>query len=154
MAVCLREFNINKDKFVNMVADCEGTRFRGLRRESYSFWKSSRSEFVPEIIRFRRGYSFEKSLAYESRFRVGSSAELSTFMSMLRKGSKVAALRQEEDVTSPLRVLKDWIERRKSQGQRPLKYRERRRLGIKCSTVQRFRVWSKKLSQRGSVTKD
>ena len=77
-------------------------RFGEARRGDDSLGKSNRSEFVPEIIRFRRGDSFEKSVANESGDRVwipacagitgreGASAfaEFLTYMALLKEGSR------------------------------------------------------------------
>ena len=63
-------------------------RFGEIRRGNDSLGKSNRSEFVPEINRFRRGYSFEKSRANESLFLASAFAEFLTYMASLREGSR------------------------------------------------------------------
>ena len=63
-------------------------RFGEARPGVDSLGKSNRSEFVPEINRFRRGDSFEKSRANESLFGASSFAEFLTYMASLREGSR------------------------------------------------------------------
>ena len=77
-------------------------RFGEIRRGNDSLGKSNRSEFVPEINRFRREIRLKKTWAYESGDRVwipacagitgreGASAfaEFLTYMASLREGSR------------------------------------------------------------------